>query len=226
MSPANFRVHFICRCRDNPTKFLWRWFIGISSEELFIPCPGSTWLVFQKIRKKRKKGKKESKIKGTGIRTRIRERCPKSATIPGFVCHYLPPQTCFHVTESIPMGKRESFAFCVPPNMARIRINIYERRGTTLRSSAFLPSRFLNRGFYGAAGHRSECTKNGLRPFVRIWRSRLNGSFQKSNFYAKQKSSFFLFGIFSVLSWILFEKEKRCNFLGKFIFLYELNVIK
>lgn len=82
-------------------------------------------------RKKGRKKRKRDKIKGTGIvayTDENRGQCPKSATIPGFVCHHLPPQTCFRVTESIPMGKRGGFAFCVPPNMVRIRINIYERR--------------------------------------------------------------------------------------------------
>lgn len=82
-------------------------------------------------KKEGRKKRKRDKIKGTGIvayTDENRGQCPKSATIPGFVCHHLPPQTCFRVTESIPVGKRGGFAFCVPPNMVRIRINIYERR--------------------------------------------------------------------------------------------------
>lgn len=92
--------------------------------------------------------KKEYKIKGTGIAAYTDEnkgRCPKSATIPGFVCHHLPPQTCFHVTESIPMGKCESCAFCVSPNTVRIRINIYERRRTLSVLSAFVVTIFKTR---------------------------------------------------------------------------------
>lgn len=91
--------------------------------------------------------KKEYKIKGTGIAAYTDEnkgRCPKSATIPGFVCHHLPPQTCFHVTESIPMGKCESCAFCVSPIRSGFELiftNDAERSLFSLR----LLSRFLRR---------------------------------------------------------------------------------
>lgn len=79
--------------------------------------------------------------------------CPRSATIPGFVCHHLPPQTCFRVTQSIPMGKRQGFAFCVPPNIAGIRINIYEPRGTVLAFVAAISPPVNSRGCVATVTH-------------------------------------------------------------------------
>lgn len=89
------------------------------------------------ILEKREREKKKNQ-EGTGIvaYTNVNKGpCPRSATIPGFVCHHLPPETCFRVTESIPMGKRDGFAFCVPSNMAWTRINIYERENAVLVTS-------------------------------------------------------------------------------------------
>lgn len=129
-----FQVYFDAVTTEIPSKLIHR---VISFEELFIPVSRINEPCIPEERRGEKKKKKEGKkrkrdkIKGTGIvayTDENRGQCPKSATIPGFVCHHLPPQTCFRVTESIPVGKRGGFAFCVPPNMVRIRINIYERR--------------------------------------------------------------------------------------------------